>query len=375
MPSTITNDILRFFTDKNASDLYLTVGAPPCIRLHSKLEYFTSPPLREENIRTIMQDILSENAIVEFDRNMEYNMAISWEVTKRLRINVFRQKQNTGMVIRRVQTEIPTLDSLFLPTIYGNLIMEKRGLVLIVGQTGSGKSSSLAAMVGHRNCYGSGHIITIEDPIEFEHTHQNCIITQRDVGIDTVSYSAGLKNALRQMPDVIVIGEIRDLDTIQNAITFAETGHLCLATLHASNANQAIERVINFFPEEKRTQLLMNLSLNLKAILSQRLIPNIRNTRSVAIEIMLNTGHIRELILEGNIKAIREQIEKGGSSGMQTFEQALLKMYESNIITEEVALAEADSPANLRLAMRQSNISKFMDIGNKTLEPSGKLQF
>ena len=255
-----TQHIFRAFIEKNASDLYLTVGSPPCMRLHNKLEYYSKVPLQEADVRQIMKDILSEKAITEFDATFEYNTAISWEDKHRLRINIFKQKQFTGMVIRRVHTEIPTLESLSLPSIYGDLIMEKRGLILIVGQTGSGKSSSLAAMVGHRNRYGSGHIITIEDPIEFEHTHQNCIITQRDVGIDTVSYSSGLKNALRQMPDVIVIGEIRDVDTIQNAINFSETGHLCLATLHANNTNQAIERVINMFPEEKRAQVLMSLS-------------------------------------------------------------------------------------------------------------------
>jgi len=375
MINALTTAALQFFIDKNATDLYLTVGASPCIRVHSKLEYHTSPPLCEEDIRTIMQDLLPEKAIAEFERDLEYNTAIRWDGNKRLRINVFRQKQNTGMVIRRVQMEIPTFEDLSLPAIYGNIVMEKHGLILIVGQTDSGKSSSLAAMVGHRNQYGSGHIITIEDPIEFEHNHKNCIITQRDIGIDTLSYSTGLKNALRQMPDVIVIGEIRDLETLHNAISFAETGHLCLATLHALNASQAIERIISLYPDEKRSQVLTNLSLTLKAILSQRLVPNVQNTRSIAIEIMLNLGHIRELILEGNTKALREYIEKGNSSGMQTFEQALLKMYFDKVITEEVALAEADSPANLRLAMRQTSIEKQVADVRPIVQPMNKLQF
>ena len=358
MPNT-TQDILRAFVDKNASDLYLTVGAPPCLRLHNNLERYPNDPLTEEDIRAILKDILSEKSIAQFEATLEHNTAITWDGRWRLRINVFKQKLNTGMVIRRVQTKIPTIEELHLPKVYGDLIMERRGLILIAGQTGSGKSSTLAAMVGHRNRHGSGHIITIEDPIEFEHSHNQCIITQRDIGIDTFSYSAGLKNALRQMPDVIVIGEVRDLDTMENAIAFAETGHLCIATLHANNTNQAIERVINFFPEEKRAQVLMNLSMNLKAILSQRLVRNIKNTRSIANEIMFNSGQIRELILEGKIKEIRKYIEEGTSSGMQIFEQALLRLYEQDIITEDVALAEADSPGNLRLAMRQNSINKF----------------
>ena len=380
-----TTAILQQFIDANASDLYLTVGAPPCMRLHNKMQRYTTPALSEEHMRAILKDILSEEAIAEFDATFECNTALTWGDNKRLRINAFRQKQHTGIVIRRVQTEIPTLEALNLPKIYGDLIMEKRGLILIVGQTGAGKSSTLAAMIGHRNEHGSGHIITIEDPIEFEHTHHNCIITQRDVGIDTASYSSGLKNALRQMPDVIVIGEVRDLDTMENAITFAETGHLCIATLHANNTNQAIERILNFFPEDKRAQILMNLSLNLKAVLSQRLVSNTGNTRSAAIEIMFNSGQIRELILDGNIKDIREHIERGTSSGMQTFEQALLTLVENGTITEEVALAEADSPANLRLAMRQKSIGKYrgsdtnlhLDHSQKSFDTPGnkKTQF
>lgn len=373
----ITQEIFRAFIGQNASDLYLTVGAPPCIRLHGKMTYYSKTPLSEENVNQIMQDILPEKAIAEFEATFEYNTAINWEEKIRLRVNVFKQKQYPGLVIRRVHTEIPTLQSLSLPSLYGELMMEKHGLILVVGPTGSGKSSSLAAMVGYRNSHGGGHIITVEDPIEFEHNHQNCIITQRDVGIDTVSFNAALKNALRQMPDVIVIGEIRDLDTMQSAINFAETGHLCVATLHASNTNQAIERIMHLFPEDQRTQMLMSLSMNLKAVLSQRLVRNIQNTRSIAVEIMLNSGHIRELIIEGNIKTIREHVERGGSSGMQTFEQALLKLYEDNVITEEVALSEADSPANLRLAMRKNKIGMFGDISDPLRPPdsAAKLQF
>jgi twitching motility protein PilU len=354
--------IFESFIQSNGSDLYLTVGTPPCIRLYGVMDRLKTSPLIESDIRAIMQNILSKEAIEIFETQFEYNTAIVWGNGVRLRVNIFKQKQHIGMVIRRVHTKIPTLESLGLPTIYGDLIMEKRGLILIVGQTGAGKSSTLAAMVGHRNEHGCGHIITIEDPIEFEHNHQGCIITQRDVGIDTLSYSAGLKNALRQMPDVIAIGEIRDEDTMQNAIAFAETGHLCIATLHGNNTNQAIERIINFSPEERRGQILMNLSLNLRAVLSQRLVKNTSNTRTVATEVMLNVGQIREMILEGHIKHIRELVEKGASSGMHIFEQSLLKLHDKNIITEEEALAEADSPANLRLAMRQQSMMKY-EIG------------
>ena len=372
-----TKDILQAFVDQNGSDLYLTVGAAPCMRLHNKLEYFPNEALKEEDLRTLLKDIVSEKAIAEFDATLEYNTALNWN-GKRLRVNIFRQKQNTGIAIRRVASDIPTFEDLSLPSVYGDLIMEKRGLILLVGPTGAGKSSSLAAMIGHRNRHGSGHIVTIEDPIEFEHHHQKCIITQRDVGIDTASYRSGLKNALRQMPDIIVIGEIRDVETMENAMAFAETGHLCVATLHANNTNQAIERIINFFPEEKHAQVLMNLGLNLRAILSQRLITNVHNTRSIAIEIMFNIGHIKELILEGKVREIREQIEKGKSSGMQTFEQALLQLYEDEIITEEMAMAEADSPANLRLAIRQSSMGKYRgsaDMPSKPIELVDKKQF
>ena len=260
--------------------------------------------------------------------------------------------------MRRIRTEIPSLESLSLPKIYNELIMEKRGLILVVGPTGSGKSTSLASMLEYRNTHGSGHIITIEDPVEFIHEHRGCIITQRDVGIDTYSFGIGLKNSLRQTPDVIVIGEVRDRETKEHAIVFAETGHLCLATLHANNASQAIERVINFFPEEKHKQILLNLSLNLKAILSQRLVPNKSGGRCIALEIMLNQGLIKSQIQEGRIKEIKELIERGRSSGMQTFEQSLIELYQNGLITEEVALAESDNPASLSLAFKQMNIAK-----------------
>lgn len=359
MGNILANHLLKIFIEKNASDLYLTVGALPTMRLNNTSEHIGFDKLREGDIRAIINEMLSPEAIAEFDATLEYNTAIDWQGKARMRINLFRQRQHTGMVIRRINADIPSLEALKLPSIYGNLIMEKRGLVLIVGPTGSGKTTTLASMLGHRNIHGHGHIVTIEDPIEFIHDHNNCIITQRDVGIDTYSYGIGLKNVLRQMPDVIVIGEIRDRETMEHAIVFADTGHLCLATLHANNANQAIERVINFFPEEKHRQVLMNLSLNLKAIISQRLIRNVENGRSVVSEILLNEGLIKSMILDGRINEIREMIERGYGGGMKTFEQSLLELYERGIISEEVALAEADSPANLRLAMKQKGLHTY----------------
>lgn len=348
--------IMQTFIDRGATDLYLTVGTPPSLRFGHSIERLNYPPLKEEDVRDILQAIVSQEIISEFESTLEYNTAIDWKGTARMRVNMFRQRQNTGVVIRRIRTVIPTIAELGLPAIYGNLIMEKRGLILIVGPTGSGKSTSLAAMLEHRNMHGEGHIVTIEDPVEFIHTHRNCIITQRDVGIDTYSFGIGLKNALRQTPDVIVIGEIRDRETMEHAIVFSETGHLCIATLHANNANQAIERVINFFPEEKHPQILLNLSMNLKGILSQRLIRNMADERSLALEVMLNHGLIKTLIQEGRIREIREFIENGRGEGMMTFEQSLLDLYTKGIISEEVAIIEADNSANLRLAMKQLSL-------------------
>jgi twitching motility protein PilU len=350
-----TDALLQPFIDRNATDLYLTVGTPPSMRVNHDIIRYDMPSLTEEDIRGVIGAIISEEVAMEFESTLEYNTAIEWNGA-RLRVNLFRQRQHTGVVMRRILTDIPSLESLNLPPVYSDLIMQKRGLILVVGPTGSGKSTSLAAMLEYRNTHGSGHIVTIEDPVEFIHDHRSCIITQRDVGIDTYSYGIALKNALRQSPDVIVIGEIRDRETMEHAIVFSETGHLCIATLHANNANQAIERVLNFFPEEKHQQVLLNLSFNLKAVLSQRLVRNKEDTRSIAIEILLNQGVIKALIQEGRVKEIRDHIEKGRSVGMQSFEQSLLDMYLAGTISEEVALAESDNPSNLRLAIRQVNM-------------------
>jgi len=352
------NNLLQECVDKGASDLYLTVGTPPSLRFGHEIIPCNAPSLTESDIKDFLQIIVSNEIIEEFESTLEYNTAIDWQGKARFRINLFRQRQHTGIVMRRIRTDIPSLASIGLPALYGELIMEKRGLILVVGPTGSGKSTSLAAMLEHRNLNGSGHIVTIEDPVEFLHDHHRCIITQRDVGIDTYSFGIGLKNALRQTPDIIVIGEIRDKETMEHAIVFAETGHLCLATLHANHAHQTIERIINFFPEERHQQILLNLSFNLKAILSQRLVSSKQNHRTIAIEIMLNQGLIKNLIREGRIKEIRECIEKGRDTGMQTFDQALLDLYIQNIISEEAALAESDNPANLLLTIKQHNMGK-----------------
>ena len=359
----ILDPLFQNIVDMGGSDLYLTVGLPPCIRVNDGMHYIGEKPLLDEDMEAIIAELLAEDKRDEFSSTFELNTAIAWQGKARFRINVFRQQQHNGIVIRRIQTDIPTTESLNLPDVYRELVLERRGLVLVVGPTGSGKSTSLAAMIGYRNTHGSGHVITVEDPIEFVHQHNKCIITQRDLGIDTYSMGLALKNALRQRPDVVLIGEIRDRETMEHAINFSETGHLCLGTLHANNANQAIERVLNFFPEEKHRQVLINLSLNLKGILSQRLVANIQGTRSLAIEIMLNRGLIRNLIEENKTKEIKDVMEKNRGQGMQTFDQCLLEMFLAGTISEEVAIAESDNPANIRLNIRQRNTAKKISSG------------
>lgn len=356
------HSLIDEFVTRNASDLYLTVGARPSIRMPQGIVPLGNEAVKEEDVKGAIAALLPESILDEFGSTLEYNTAINWRESARLRINLFRQRQNTGMVVRRIHTKIPDLNELGLPDVYSDLIMEKRGLILIVGQTGSGKSSSLASMLEYRNLHGSGHIVTLEDPVEFFLEHKGCIITQRDVGIDTYSFGIGLKNALRQAPDVIVIGEIRDREAMEHAVVFAETGHLCLATLHANNANQAIERILNFFPEDRHQQVLLNLSLNLRAILSQRLMPNTSGTRSVAVEVMLNQGLIRQLIHDGQVREIKSCIEKASGEGMQSFDQHLVKLCEAGLITEATALAEADTPSNIRLSLQQKAIAKRQDL-------------
>lgn len=374
------SELLDAMIREQASDLYLTVDAPPSLRVEEHIVKIGALALNDEIIDTYLNELISADQRDEFDTTLEYNTAIEWHDSARFRINVFRQQQHNGIVIRRIATTIPTIEQLGLPAVYGDLIMQKRGLVLVVGPTGSGKTTSLAAMIGHRNRMGHGHIITIEDPIEFVHTHANCIVTQRDVGIDTYSYGMALKNALRQRPDVIVIGEVRDRETLEHAISFAETGHLCVATLHANNANQTLERILNFFPEEKHAQVLANLSLNLRGIVSQRLVARSEgNRRALALEIMLNNGLIKQLIEEGKVRQIKEMIERGQTEGMYSMDQSLLMLCKEGVISQEVAVAESDNAPNMRLALRQQqgtddgNVDKLLrlspgygrDIGNE----------
>jgi twitching motility protein PilU len=335
------------------SDMYLTVGFPPSVRVEHRIVALADAPLGAEEIERMIAELLDADKLNEFQSTMEFNMPMPWRDGMRFRINVFRQQQHSGMVIRRIETVIPTTEALSLPGVYNDLIMENRGLVLVAGSTGSGKTTSLAAMAGYRNAHGYGHILTVEDPIEYVHKHGTCIITQRDVGVDTYSYGMALKNALRQRPDVVIIGEVRDRETMEHALHFSETGHLCVATLHAGNTVQAIERVLNFFPEEKHQQVLYNLSNNLRAILSQRLVLTLKGTRKVVVEVMLNRGFIRTLVQENKLKEIPEIMAKNRNESMQVFDQALFQLYADQVISEDVAVAESDNPANLRLMIRQ----------------------
>ncbi len=342
-------DYLKIMVVKDASDLYLTMGAPPMARIQGVMQPIESTPMSPERLRDIAFTLMDEDKRRAFQENPEMNLAVSEPGIGRFRVNIFMQRNHIGMVIRSIKTEIPAWEGLGLPPILTKLVMQKRGLVLFVGGTGSGKSTSLASLIDFRNTNSSGHIITIEDPIEFVHRHKKSIINQREVGIDTVSYTEALKNTLRQAPDVILIGEIRARETMEHAIAFAETGHLCLSTLHANNANQALDRIINFFPEEKRGQLLMDLSLNIRGIVSQRLIPTVDGKRTVAVEVLLGTPMICDLILKGEVHKIKEIMEKSENIGMQTFDGALYKLYKSGQITLEEALRNADSQNNLRL--------------------------
>lgn len=352
------NTLLEAMVTKKASDLYLTYDCAPALRIDEEIVSFDQAMLTDEDIARFIDQLLTPEQQDEFRSTFELNVALNMPNKARFRINVFRQQAHDGVVIRRIESTIPSLGELNLPPIYGDLAMMKRGLILVSGQTGSGKSTSLAAMVGHRNSHGAGHIITVEDPIEFVHQHDKCIITQRDVGLDTYSYALALKNALRQRPDLVVIGEVRDREVMEQAIYFAETGHLCIATIHANNASQTIERITNFFPEEQHNQILQNLSLNLRATLSQRLVRTTTGGRTLALEIMLNHGLIKQHIEQGKIRQLREMIEKGTSDGMQTFDQHLFELYQKRIISEEAAIAESDSPANLRMQIQNKKASE-----------------
>jgi twitching motility protein PilU len=353
--------LLKAFVAQKGSDLFITADAPVSIKVDGELTPLTKEVLTPEVNRQLVFGLMSESQKVEFEEHRECNFAYQLPGVARFRVNAFIQRGEPGLVVRVINTKIPDPDKLNLPPILKALVMEKRGLILFVGGTGSGKSTSLAALVGHRNHNSHGHIITIEDPIEFVHPNDGCIVTQREVGADTESYEAALKNTLRQAPDVILIGEIRARETMDHAVAFAETGHLCLSTLHANNTNQALDRIINFFPEERRDQLLMDLSLNLKAIVSQRLIPKIGGGRVAAIEILINTPRVADLIFKGEVHELKEVVANSREQGMQTFDQALFELYESGQISYEDALRNADSLNDLRLTIKLKSKRRQQD--------------
>lgn len=347
------HELLRTLINKKGSDLFLTVGAPPSIKIDGTMTPITNQPLSPAHTQVLVRSIMNDKQASEFERTQECNFAIALQGVARFRVNAFAQRGSHGMVVRTINGEIPKFEDLHLPPVLRDIAMTKRGLVIFVGGTGSGKSTSLAAMIGYRNENSYGHIVTIEDPIEFVHTHRNCIVTQREVGVDTEGYEIALKNTLRQAPDVILIGEIRDRETMEHAIAFAETGHLCLSTLHANSTNQALDRIINFFPDERRQQLLMDLSLNLKSVVSQRLLPRVDGEGRVpAVEIMINTPLMSDLIFKGEVHEMKGLIARSNEQGMQTFDQHLFTLLEQGRITYEDALRHADSVNDLRLRIK-----------------------
>lgn len=358
------HNLLNHMVKNKGSDLFITAGFPPAMKVDGKITKITDKPLGAEHTAQIARSIMDDKQAQEFADTNECNFAISLAGVSRFRINAMVQRGAAALVCRVITSDIPKFDNMNLPPILKKVVMEKRGLVIFVGGTGSGKSTSLAAMIDYRNENSHGHIITIEDPIEFVHPHKNCIISQREVGVDTENWFAALKNTLRQAPDVILIGEIRDRETMDYALAFAETGHLCMATLHANNSNQALDRIINFFPEERRTQLLNDLSLNLKGFISQRLVPRAGSKgRVAAVEVLLNSPLISELILRGEIHGVKEIMGKSRDIGMQTFDQALFDLYEADLITYEEALKNADSVNDLRLQI-QLNSKKTATAGS-----------
>ncbi len=364
----LIHNLLRGMLSKKASDLFVTSGFPPAFKVDGKMTPVSPQALTPVHTQELARAIMNDRQAAEFEATHECNFAISPPGIGRFRVNIFMQQQRVGMVLRTITTKIPDLDQMGMPPVLKDIVMTKRGLVILVGGTGSGKSTTLAAMLGHRNKNSYGHIITIEDPVEYVHEHINCIITHREVGVDTENWHNALKNTLRQAPDVILIGEIRDRETMEYAVAFAETGHLCMATLHANSANQALDRIINFFPEERREQLLMDLSLNIKALISQRLIPKRDGVgRAAAIEIMLNSPLIADMIFKGEVNAIKEVMSKSRELGMETFDGALFNLFESGAISYEDALKNADSVNDLRLRIKlQSKSSMDRDVMSGT---------
>ena len=348
------SEYLKLMVKYEASDLFFTTGAPVSAKVQGIIKPLEKNTLPAGRVKELAYELMNEEQIAQFEEKPEMNLAHSHTGVGRFRVNIFQQRNQTAMVIRHIRTDIPSSESLGLPPILKKIIMQKRGLILFVGGTGSGKSTSLASLINFRNENSTGHIITIEDPIEFIHPHKKSIVNQREVGVDTDSYADALKNTLRQAPDVILIGEVRDRETMEHAIAFAETGHLAISTLHANNANQALDRIINFFPDERRNQLLMDLSLNMRAFVSQRLIPTVDGKRCLAVEILLGTPLVCDLVLKGQIHKIKEVMEKSSNIGMQTFDSALFELYKTGKISLEEALRNADSQNNLRLKISLS---------------------
>jgi twitching motility protein PilU len=366
--SKFVNDLLRLMVTRNGSDLFLTADFPPAIKVDGKVTKVSPQPLTGAHTMALARAIMNDKQASDFERTKECNFAISPQGIGRFRCSAFLQQSHVGIVLRTIPAEIPTIDSLGLPRILKDIALTKRGLIIMVGATGSGKTTSQAAMLDWRNENTFGHIITVEDPVEFVHPHKNCIVTQREIGIDTNSWEMALKNALRQAPDVILMGEIRDRETMDLAVAFAETGHLCMATLHANSSNQALDRMINFFPEERRTQLLMDLSLNMKALISQRLLPRQEGKgRCAAVEILINTPLVADLIFQGKVGELKDLMKRSRELGMQTFDQALFDMYEANLVTYEDALRNADSVNDLRLQIKlDSERSRSTDLAAGT---------
>lgn len=339
-----------------ASDMYLTVGFPPTLRGDEGLIKLTDEMLSPDDINEILASMLTSRQRRDFDVQMELNTALDMGEHGRFRINVLRQRQFPALVIRRIVSEIPSFSALRLPKILEHMVMEKRGLILVTGMTGSGKSTTLAAMIDHRNRSSAGHIITIEDPIEFFHEHKGCVVTQREIGVDTESFATAMKNSLRQRPDVILVGEIRDREVMEQALAIAETGHLCLATIHTNNSYQAIERIVNLFPEDAHNQIRLNLSMNLKGIISQRLLPSVGGGLAPAIEVLINQGLVRELILKGEIGKIHDVMEQNNSIGMSTFDQSLMLLFMDDLITEDTAITNSDKPSDMKIKVQQAKM-------------------
>lgn len=364
------NDYLRILAKNDGSDLYLSTGAPPCAKFHGTLKPLDKAPMTPGVIAKIAHEVMDEEQRAEFEHELEMNLAISLSGIGRFRINIFKQRNEVSIVARNIKAEIPKFDDLKLPEVLKDVVMTKRGLVLFIGATGSGKSTSLAALIDHRNTNSGGHIITIEDPVEYIHKHKKSIVNQREVGVDTRSFQKALKNTLRQAPDVILIGEIRDRETMEHALAFAETGHLAISTLHANNSNQALDRIINFFPEERRRQLLMDLAMNLRAFVSQRLVPTVDGKRCAAVEILLGTKTIQDIILRGELHSIKEIMEKSERLGMQTFDGALYRLYREGRISAEEALNNSDSPNNLRLRIKLGDKAVALEAGDQDVGDS-----